>query len=378
MVQKLKQITPEWLQVHLPPVLIAVFGIATASVILTNQFIRQTENRFLSLIETAYEEPHINLTGSIDLGNENDSTGTPINANISFEDTFYPIIELPSVAVRDTPFGSFETVRIYQSETYGKLAGNTTDWISVSTNQFINFTYDRYFESIVPNFLANPHPSFWQETFATSNEATLFFQEHLQGGSIQVSKAPEGIQLTIEPKTFRDISIKYYENKTGTIIPVNERAWYENVSSFIPNEVFISSNGQILANISSQIIQNDKRVSEIGINLQVTPTKSIDFREPADQIHISKVPEDTPVTPALNTLARLEEEYLLTKLEEYGENLNSPDEDESEEDLLADETNEEEERDTEENQSDTNSSPQNAANLFETQRERFFNTKWRN
>lgn len=363
MLQKLKKITPEWIQIHFPPVMIAVIGIITGSIILTNQFIRQAENQLLSYIDTLYQNKQVSLNGDISLTTAPETIIYPIKANISFENTSFPIIDLPAASVSQTPFGSFEGVRIYPERTFGKLTEAQDYWITVDTSDFIDYSYQRFLQTYIPNIFDSPHADFWQTNLATSRKAQDFIENHIEAGSIKVSQKDKILSLAIDPKTFRDISANYYETLSGNTMSVKERKWYEDIASLIPSNLTVTPDGQITARIESQFLKNSQTVTSITLNFQAQPSVAVDYREPAERKRITEVPQDIVFSSPLKALASIEYQKSDTLVEK-----------DSSEELTSEEDANEEPIETEEGED--NEADSLPATLFEAQRERFRNRKW--
>lgn len=364
MVQKLKKITPEWIQIHLPPVMIGIVGLITGSIILTNQFIRQAENQFLSYIDIMYQNKQISLEGNLSLTTAPETITYPITANISFEDTSFPIIDLPAATVSQTPFGSFEGVRIYPERTYAKLTEAQEYWVTVNTSDFIDYSYQRFLQTYIPNIFTYPHSTFWQTSLATSGRAKEFLRTHLNAQSIVLSQEAENLHVKINPKLFRDISIAYYETSSGNTMSIEDRKWYEDMTSLIPSNLIITPEGQITATIESKFIKDTQAVSSMIFDIKTQPSVAIDYREPAERRRITEVPRDIVFTSSLKALASIEAKKSEALAEKNkGEELNQLDE----------ESNLIEEDPEEKNEQTIESLP---ANLFETQKDQFRNRKW--
>jgi hypothetical protein len=365
MLQKLKKNTPEWMQVHLPPVIIAVVGIITGSIILTNQFIRQAENQFLSYIDILYQNKQVSLQGNLSLTTNPETITYPISTNLSFENTSFPIIDLPAASVSQTPFGSFEGVRIYPERTYGKLTEAQEYWITLETSDFIDYTYQRFLQTYIPDIFSAPHTDFWQNNLATSRKAQDFLKAHIDAKSLTISQEGENLILQINPKAFRDVSINYYESTSGQKMSVDERKWYEDTTNLIPSKILITPNGQITASIESQFFKDSQTVTAITLDVQAQSSVAVDYREPADRRRITEVPQEVQFTTPLKALASIEYQ----KLEKIAEKIP---EDEKETEEVANEESEES-NSSDQSEENSNSIP---ANLFETQRESFRSRKW--
>jgi hypothetical protein len=239
MLQKLKKITPEWMQIHLPPVLITIIGIITGSIILTNQYINQAKNQFLSTIEQAYSSDTFAIDGDLLINTKTETTSYPIKANIQYKEDSYPILDLPTQTVTNTPFGSFQSVRMYKERTFGKLTEVDEYWISVNTPEFISFSYQNFLDDYIPNIFDAPHEEFWVQTFSSRNQALSFFEKQITEEGLIAKKEADSLIVNINQKKFRDISIDFYQQKNNTSITLEERNTIN--ACILMNDLFFKS-----------------------------------------------------------------------------------------------------------------------------------------
>lgn len=355
---------PKQVSAHFIPIVLLSAGLIATVVVGLNQRNRQLEKLFLSYIDTMYQTKAFDLDGTMSVVSDTDDLlEYPILASVSFKNSAFPVIDLPMQMVEKTPFGSFEGVRIYSERSYGKLKDAPENWIAVSTSDVLDYTYEGYLEEYIPNIFAIPHSDFWKKNLQSASQTQSFLKNHIENSSISFEKEDSRLIVSIDQKLFRKTSIEYFESLSGFTMPLEERKWYEDMTSLIPSKITVENDGSFRLDIDSKLLSAEEKMQMVSFDMTASPFSAGDMREPAELIEISELPSSVVLQPALREIA----------LRGVNDETDAPASGTLEESGITQEESSDEEAQA------GSPKPQvdaNAANLFELRKERYMNRTW--